>query len=87
MIFSDFCVEIWFSIYEEEGSMRNLCYSCSVVVLILTFMVHQGLIDFDKGIIPYGFLLSIILLIVGAIVAAKASHNIDFLFNDKDGKR
>ena len=50
-------------------------------------MVHQGSIDFDRGIIPYGFLLSIILLIVGAIVAARASHNIDFLFNDKDGKR
>ena len=67
--------------------MRNLCYIGSVVVLILTFMVHQGLIDVDRGIIPYGFLLSIILLIVGAIIAARASHNIDFLFNDKDGKR
>ena len=67
--------------------MRNLCYIGSVVVLILTFMVHQGSIDFDRGIIPYGFLLSIILLIVGAIVAARASHNIAFLFNEKDEKR
>ena len=67
--------------------MRNLCYTGSVAVLILTFMVHQGSIDVDKGIIPYGFLLSIILLIVGAIIAARASHNIDFLFNDKDEKR
>ena len=67
--------------------MRNLCYIGSVVVLILTFMVHQGSIDFDKGIIPYGFLLSIILLILGAVIAARASHNIDFLFNDKEGKR
>ncbi len=66
--------------------MRNLCYIGSVVVLVLTFMVHQGAIDFDRGIIPFGFLLSIILLIVGAIFAAKASHDIDFLFNDKDGK-
>ena len=67
--------------------MRNLCYIGSVVVLILTFMVHQGSIDFDRGIIPYGFLLSIILLILGAIVAARASHNIDFLFNDENSKR
>ena len=66
--------------------MRNLCYISSVVVLILTFLVHQGAIDFDKGIIPFGFLLSIILLILGAIIAARASQNIDFLFNDKDGK-
>ena len=66
--------------------MRNLCYIGSVVVLVLTFMIHQGAIDFDRGIIPFGFLLSIILLIVGAIFAAKASHDIDFLFNDKDGK-
>ena len=66
--------------------MRNLCYISSVVVLILTFLVHQGTIDFDKGIIPFGFLLSIILLILGAIIAARASHNIDFLFNDKDRK-
>lgn len=67
--------------------MRNLCYVGSVVVLILTFMVHQGSIDFDRGIIPYGFLLSIILLILGAIIAARASYNIDFLFNNKDDKR
>jgi hypothetical protein len=50
-------------------------------------MVHQGSIDFDRGIIPYGFLLSIILLILGAIIAARASYNIDFLFNNKDDKR
>ena len=66
--------------------MRNLCYVGSVVVLILTFMVHQGSIDFDRGIIPYGFLLSIILLILGAIIAARASYKIDFLFDNKDDK-
>lgn len=67
--------------------MRNLCYVGSVVVLIMTFMVHQGSIDFDRGIIPYGFLLSIILLVLGAIIAARANYNIDFLFNDQDDKR
>lgn len=63
--------------------MRNLCYLGSVAILILTFMVHQDVIDLDKGVIPFGFLLSIIFLIIGAIVAARVKHNIDFLFNER----
>tara|TARA_B100001939_G_scaffold93122_1_gene79829 strand:- start:438 stop:593 length:156 start_codon:yes stop_codon:yes gene_type:complete len=46
-------------------------------------MVHQDVIGLDKGVIPFGFLLSIIFLIIGAIVAARAKHNIDFLFNER----
>jgi len=46
-------------------------------------MVHQDVIGLDKGVIPFGFLLSIIFLIIGAIVAARAKHNIDFLFNEQ----
>jgi len=49
----------------------------------LTFMVHQDVIGLDKGVIPFGFLLSIIFLIIGAIVAARVKHNIDFLFNER----
>ena len=30
-------------------------------------MVHQDVIGLDKGVIPFGFLLSIIFLIIGAI--------------------
>ncbi|NDH27056.1 MAG: hypothetical protein EBY35_12760 [Rhodobacteraceae bacterium] len=63
--------------------MRNLCYLGSVAILILTFMVHQDVIGLDKGVIPFGFLLSIIFLIIGAIVAARVKHNIDFLFNER----
>ena len=63
--------------------MRNLCYLGSVAILILTFMVHQDIIGLDKGLIPFGFLLSIIFLMIGAIVAARVKHNIDFLFNER----
>ena len=63
--------------------MRNLCSHGSVAILVLTFMVHQDVIGLDKGFIPFGFLLSIIFLIIGAIVAARAKHNIDFLFNER----
>ena len=67
--------------------MRNLCYLGSVAILILTFMVHLEIIGLDKGVIPFGFLLSIIFLVIGAIVAARAKHNIDFLFNKREWKR
>ena len=61
-------------------TMRNVCYVGSVVVLILTFLIHQDVLSLNRGLIPLGFLLSIVLLIIGGIVAARASHNIDFLF-------
>ena len=66
--------------------MRNICYAGSVVVLILTFLIHQEVLALDRGLIPLGFLISIILLIIGAIFAAKAGNDIDFLFknNEKD---
>ena len=62
--------------------MRSLCYLGSFTILILTFMVHQDVIGLDNGGIIFGFLLSIISLIIVAIVAARVKHNIDFLFNE-----
>ena len=64
--------------------MRNVCYVGSVLVLILTFLIHQDVIAFSRSLIPLGFLVSIILLLVGAVFAARAKHNVDFLFR-KDG--
>ncbi len=67
--------------------MRNICYLGSVVVLILTFLIHQGALLLDRSLIPLGFLLSIILLIIGGFISARANHNIDFLFKkDEDDK-
>ncbi|MAI59133.1 MAG: hypothetical protein CML56_09200 [Rhodobacteraceae bacterium] len=60
--------------------MRNICYLGSVVVLIVTFLIHQGALLLDRSLIPLGFLLSIILLIIGGIISARTNHNIDFLF-------
>ena len=60
--------------------MSNICYVGSVVVLILTFLIHQDVLLLSHSLIPLGFLVSIALLIVGGIFAARASNNIDFLF-------
>ena len=80
---NEYCVDNLLGYYESViggKSMRNLCYIASVVTLVLTFFIHQEVLSLNRSLIPLGFLLSIALLIIGGIFAARANHNIDFLF-------
>ena len=89
-ILNEYCDVMLLGYYEYINGgeiMRNLCYIGSVVVLVLTFFIHQDVLSLNRSLIPLGFLLSIALLIIGGIFAARANHNIDFLFKkngDKD---
>ena len=80
---NEYCVDNLLGYYGSViggKSMRNLCYIASVVTLVLTFFIHQEVLSLNRSLIPLGFLLSIALLIIGGIFAARANHNIDFLF-------
>ena len=53
------------------------CICCDSCVV---YFIHLEVLSLDRSLIPLGFLLSIALLIIGGIFAARANHNIDFLF-------
>ena len=68
--------------------MQYTFYYVSIFVMLLTLLIHIQFITAPMIFVPIGFLLSIIFIAIGIILAMKTEVDLDFMFHknpdDKD---
>ncbi|MDA9856321.1 hypothetical protein N9C80_07910 [Paracoccaceae bacterium] len=67
--------------------MQYTFYYVSIFVMLLTLLIHIQFITAPMIFVPIGFLLSIIFIAIGIILAMKTEVDLDFMFHkDPDDK-
>jgi hypothetical protein len=67
--------------------MQYTFYYVSIFVMLLTLLIHIQVITAPMIFVPIGFLLSIIFIAIGIILAMKTEVDLDFMFHkDPDDK-
>ena len=67
--------------------MQYTFYYVSIFVMLLTLLIHIQFITAPIIFVPIGFLLSIIFIAIGIILAMKTEVDLDFMFHkDPDDK-
>ena len=67
--------------------MQHAFYYMSIFVMLLTLLIHLQFLAAPAILVPIGFLLSIVFIIIGVIVAMKTEVDLDFMFHkDPDDK-
>ena len=67
--------------------MQYTFYYVSIFVMLLTLLIHIQFITAPTIFVPIGFLLSIIFIAIGIILAMKTEVDLDFMFHkDPDDK-
>ena len=67
--------------------MQYTFYYVSIFVMLLTLLIHIHFISAPMIFVPIGFLLSIIFIAIGIILAMKTEVDLDFMFHkDPDDK-
>ena len=67
--------------------MQYTFYYVSIFVMLLTLLIHIQFITAPMIFVPIGFLLSIIFIAIGIILAMKTEVVLDFMFHkDPDDK-
>ena len=67
--------------------MQYTFYYVSIFVMLLTLLIHIKFITAPMIFVPIGFLLSIIFIAIGIILAMKTEVDLDFMFHkDPDDK-
>ena len=67
--------------------MQYISYYVSIFVMLLTLLIHLQFIAAPAIFVPIGFLLSIIFIAIGIILAMKTEVDLDFMFHkDPDDK-
>ena len=67
--------------------MQYTFYYVSIFVILLTLLIHIQFIIAPMIFVPIGFLLSIIFIAIGIILAMKTEVDLDFMFHkDPDDK-
>jgi hypothetical protein len=67
--------------------MEYTFYYVSIFVMLLTLLIHIQFITAPMIFVPIGFLLSIIFIAIGIILAMKTEVDLDFMFHkDPDDK-
>ena len=67
--------------------MQYAFYYISIFVMLLTLLIHLQFLAAPAILVPIGFLLSIVFIIIGVIVAMKTEVDLDFMFHkDPDDK-
>ena len=67
--------------------MQYTFYYVSIFVMLLTLLIHIQFITAPMIFVPIGFLLSIIFIAIGIILAMKTEVDLDFMFHkDSDDK-
>ena len=67
--------------------MQYTFYYVSIFVMLLTLLIHTQFITAPIIFVPIGFLLSIIFIAIGIILAMKTEVDLDFMFHkDPDDK-
>ena len=67
--------------------MQYTFYYVSIFVMVLTLLIHIQFITAPMIFVPIGFLLSIIFIAIGIILAMKTEVDLDFMFHkDPDDK-
>ena len=67
--------------------MQYTFYYVSIFVMLLTLLIHIQFITAPMIFVPIGFLLSIIFIAIGIILAMKTEVDLDFMFHkDPDEK-
>ena len=68
--------------------MQYAFYYISIFVMLLTLLIHLQFLAAPAILVPTGFLLAIVFIVIGIIVAMKTEVDLDFMFhkdpNDKD---
>ena len=67
--------------------MQYTFYYVSIFVMLLTLLIHIQFLTAPMIFVPIGFLLSIIFIAIGIILAMKTEVDLDFMFHkDPDDK-
>ena len=67
--------------------MQYTFYYVSIFVMLLTLLIHIQFIRAPMIFVPVGFLLAIIFIAIGIILAMKTEVDLDFMFHkDPDDK-
>jgi len=67
--------------------MQYTFYYVSIFVMLLTLLIHIQFITAPMIFVPIGFILSIIFIAIGIILAMKTEVDLDFMFHkDPDDK-
>jgi hypothetical protein len=83
---TDFIVGL-FLLIRRRAEMQYTFYYVSIFVMLLTLLIHIQFITAPMIFVPIGFLLSIIFIAIGIILAMKTEVDLDFMFHkDPDDK-
>ena len=67
--------------------MQYAFYYISIFVMLLTLLIHLQFLAAPAIFVPIGFLLAIVFIAIGVIVAMKTEVDLDFMFHkDPDDK-
>ena len=67
--------------------MQYAFYYVSIFVMLLTLLIHLQFLAAPLILVPIGFLLAIIFIVIGVIAAMKTEVDLDFMFHkDPDDK-
>ena len=67
--------------------MQYAFYYISIFVMLLTLLIHLQFLAAPAIFVPIGFLLAIVFIAIGVIVAMKTDVDLDFMFHkDPDDK-
>ena len=67
--------------------MQHAFYYISIFVMLLTLFIHLQFLAAPAIFVPIGFLLAIVFIAIGVIVAMKTDVDLDFMFHkDPDDK-
>ena len=67
--------------------MQYAFYYISIFVMLLTLLIHLQFLAAPEILVPIGFLLAIIFIVIGVIAAMKTEVDLDFMFHkDPDEK-
>ena len=67
--------------------MQYTFYYVSIFVMLLTLLIHLQFLAAPLILVPIGFLLAIIFIVIGVIAAMKTEVDLDFMFHkDPDDK-
>ena len=67
--------------------MQYTFYYVSIFVILLTLLIHIQFITAPMIFVPIGFLLSIIFIAIGIILAMKTEVDLDFMFHKNQDEK
>ena len=71
----------------RKWKMQYAFYYVSIFVMLLTLLIHLQFLAAPLILVPIGFLLAIIFIVIGVIAAMKTEVDLDFMFHkDPDDK-